>query len=176
MRGNAAEATFLRSSVYDQLLWLNVRVESDRSGTGRTRGPDGVIDSPVTRVSHARGDLLLCFPTFTTMESATPKKFKSNVLAALDVKPNLGDPENYHLLLTQTKRKQTPGSPDPRQPKRPAASFRPNIPGLENIPCGYPSIFGPTRISSHSPIQSPRYCSHRHQRQVYRRTTAKSLA
>ncbi|KAF9649722.1 hypothetical protein BDM02DRAFT_3186073 [Thelephora ganbajun] len=61
------------------------------------------------------------------MEPATPRKFKSNVLAALDVKPNL-DP-----LPTQTKRKQTPGSPDPRQPKKVAAGIRSNIPGLENV-------------------------------------------
>ncbi|KAF9784773.1 SNF2 family N-terminal domain-containing protein [Thelephora terrestris] len=67
------------------------------------------------------------------MESATPKRFKSSVLAALDVKPN---PENFEIFNpfpTQRKRKLTPGSPDPRNPKRVASGVRPNIPGLENI-------------------------------------------
>lgn len=67
------------------------------------------------------------------MESATPKKFKSNVLAALDLKPNVDDLENHNPLLTQMKRKQTPGSPDPRQSKRVQAGISSNIPGLENV-------------------------------------------
>ena len=70
------------------------------------------------------------------MESTTPKKFKSNVLAALDVKPSINDLENYIPVLTRTKRKQAPGSPDPRQPKRVVDGIRSNIPGLENVPCG----------------------------------------
>jgi len=69
------------------------------------------------------------------MVSATPKKFKSNVLAALDFKPDPDDSEDHNPLLTQTKRKQTPGSPDPRQPKRAPASIQPNIPGLGNVLC-----------------------------------------
>ena len=86
-----------------------------------------VIDPlPVRRISSTR----------TTMESATPKKFKSNLLAALDLKPDLDDAENLNPLLTQLKRKQTPGSPDPRQPKRTTTSVRSNIPGLENTLCG----------------------------------------
>jgi len=67
------------------------------------------------------------------MESATPKKFRSNLLAALDVKPGLDGLENYNPLLTPAKRKQTPGSPDPRQPKRVADAIRSNIPGLEDL-------------------------------------------
>lgn len=68
------------------------------------------------------------------MESATPtKKFKSSVLAALDLRSSAEDLENHNLLLTQTKRKRTPGSPDPRRPKRTAAGIRLNIPGFENI-------------------------------------------
>jgi len=67
------------------------------------------------------------------MESATPKKFRSNVLAALDVKPSIEYLENYNPSLTQTKRKKAPGSPDPRRPKRVADGIQPNIPGLENV-------------------------------------------
>ena len=74
------------------------------------------------------------------MESASPKKFKSNVLAALNVKPDLDDFENYNPLLTQTKRKQTPGSPDHRQPKRVATGTHSNIPGLENVLRGCPGV------------------------------------
>ena len=69
------------------------------------------------------------------MGSATPKKFKSNLLAALDVKPGPDDFENYNPLPTQAKRKQTPGSPDPRRPKRVADAIRSNVPGLENVMC-----------------------------------------
>ena len=69
------------------------------------------------------------------MESATPKKFRSNVLAALDVGPSVGDLGNYSPLLTQRKRKPAPGSPDPRQPKRAAVGIRSDIPGLESVPC-----------------------------------------
>jgi hypothetical protein len=72
------------------------------------------IDS-AARVSHATAEIDFTIghlrresSTFTTMESATPKKFKSNVLAALDVKPGIDDLENYNPLLTHTKRKQTP--------------------------------------------------------------------
>jgi len=68
-----------------------------------------------------------------TMESATPKKPKSNLLAALDLKPGPDNFENYYPPLTQAKRKQTPGSPDPRQPKRVADAIRSNVPGLENV-------------------------------------------
>jgi hypothetical protein len=70
------------------------------------------------------------------MEPVTPTKFKSNVLAALDFKPDLGDLNNYNPLPNRTKRKQTPGSPDPRQPKRATAGTRLNIPGVENDVCG----------------------------------------
>jgi hypothetical protein len=100
------------------------------------------IDS-AARVSHATAEIDFTIghlrresSTFATMESATPKKFKSNVLAALDVGPGIDDLENYNPLLTHMKRKQTPGSPDPRLPKRAAAGVRPSIPGLENVPCG----------------------------------------
>ena len=79
------------------------------------------------------------------MESATPKKFKSNLLAALDVKPGPGDFENYNPLLARAKRKQTPGSPDPRQPKRVAEAIRSIIPGLENAVCGCSGVFSLTR-------------------------------
>jgi len=78
------------------------------------------------------------------MESVTPKKFKSNVLAALNVKPDLGDLENYYPPLTQTKRKQTPGSPDHRQPKRVAAGIHSSIPGLENVLRGCPGVINLT--------------------------------
>ena len=70
------------------------------------------------------------------MESATPKKFRSNLLAALDIRPGPDDLENRSPLLTQTKRKRTPGSPDPRQPKRVADAIRSSIPGLESVICG----------------------------------------
>jgi hypothetical protein len=79
------------------------------------------------------------------MESATPKKFKSNLLAALDLKPNPNELEDYNPLLTQMKRKQTPGSPDPRQPKRAAATVRSNVPGLENLVCRCPRVINSTR-------------------------------
>lgn len=67
------------------------------------------------------------------MESATPTKFKSSVLAALDFKPSLDYLESHKPVLAQTKRKHTPGSPDPRQPKRVAAGVQPDVPGLENV-------------------------------------------
>jgi len=74
------------------------------------------------------------------MESATPKKFKSNILAALDLKSSIDDLENLNPLPSQTKRKKAPGSPDPRQPKRVAAGVRSGIPGLENVIRGYSSV------------------------------------
>lgn len=102
---------------------------------------DGTIDSGCAAFSYSHAPaatdpyLHRISSTRTTMESTTPKRFKSNLLAALDFKPNLDNLEN-NPLLTQTKRKQTPGSPDPRQPKRVAAASRSDIPGLENIVCG----------------------------------------
>lgn len=96
--------------------------------------------TPSRRLTRTTGHLRREPSTFTTMESATPKRFISNVLAALDVEPSVGTPENYNSLLTQTKRKQNPGSPDPRRSKKVAPGIRPSIPGLENVVCGCPSI------------------------------------
>ena len=110
------------------------------------------------------------------MESATPKHFKSSVLAALDVKPN---PENFEIFNpfpTQRKRKLTPGSPDPRNPKRVASGVRPNIPGLENILCRRFSITYPICIIYLTLIQSLQCCSLHLGRQVYRRIIVKNLA
>ena len=68
------------------------------------------------------------------MDSAIPaKKYKSTVLAALDLRSSVEDLENLNLPLTRTKRKRTPGSPDPRQRKRTVAGIRSNIPGFENV-------------------------------------------
>lgn len=88
------------------------------------------------------------------MESTTPQKFKSNVLAALDLKPSIHDLEDYNPFLTQAKRKRVPGSPDPRRPKKVATGTRSNIPELENVPCGCSGVLSfdtgsyPTFISS----------------------------
>lgn len=92
------------------------------------------------------------------MDSATPaKKYKSTVLAALDLRSG-EDLENHNLSLTRKKRKRTPGSPDPCQRKRTVAGIRSNIPGFENI-LGEPSAdvllnIGSyiTRIISHPDI------------------------
>lgn len=82
--------------------------------------------------------------TFMAMESATPKKFKSNILAALDLKSSIDDLETFNPLPSQTKRKRAPGSPDPRQSKRVAASVRSSIPGLENVICESSSVVNST--------------------------------
>ena len=80
------------------------------------------------------------------MESATPKKFKSNVLAALDVKPDFNDLQSNNPLPTpnKRKRKQTPGSPDPRQSKRTTGIIRSDIPGLENVLRGCSNVINLT--------------------------------
>lgn len=108
------------------------------------------------------------------MDSTTPKSFKSNVLAALDVTPNFDDFEISNPFSTQRKRKRAPDSPDPRNPKRVTSVVRPNIPGLENVLCRHFSII--RYVSYLTLIQSPQYCSHRQEQQVYRRITVKSLA
>lgn len=108
-------------------------------------GPEQVIDfllpefpTPPRGLTFSTSVLRLI--TFTTMEPATPPKFRSNVLAALDFKPDLDGLNNCSSLLNRTKRKQAPGSPDPRRPKRITAGVRLNIPGLENETCGCSSV------------------------------------
>lgn len=108
--------------------------KSDRAGRG-------AIDFVATGFSHAATatDSVLFHrisSAHAIMESTTPRKFKSNLLAALDLTPSLDNIQNISPMLTRTKRKQTPGSPDPRQPKRIADAVRSNVPGLENILCG----------------------------------------
>lgn len=110
------------------------------------------------------------------MESAAPTKFKSSVLAALDVKPEIDGLEDYNPLLSLMKRKRNPGSPDPRRSKRVAAGTRSNIPGLENDICWCSSVISFRRISSHFHIQSLECCSHRQGLQVYPGITVKNSA
>lgn len=110
------------------------------------------------------------------MESASPRKFISSVLTALDVKPSLDHLENYNSLVPQIKRKHNPGSPDPRRSKRAANGIRSIVPGLETDACGFPNVMHLNRILSHFRIQSLMCYSHRQGRRVYPGIIVKSLA